>query len=329
MGSHSSARRSCIPPLDLSNIPFEPIQMTLPMHGTIVSLTRRYAQVDCGEGTIVQGITARDQELVVGDQVRMRPDPDPQGHPLIDERVPRRNHLFRSYLGKTKSIAANVDHLFVVSAVDPLFNTIFIDRLIVACHVEGIACSLIINKVDLGIATTEELARPYSEIGIPLLWVSAKVRMGIEGLMEQLWNTSLNLVVFSGISGVGKSSLLNVLIPEASRTTGEVSAKTGKGKQTTSQSFAYRLKREAQPCLYVVDSPGVQHFGLTHLTKRQVAEGFAEFGRYVPECEFRDCAHLEERRCAVKDAVERGYIATSRYSSYLHILEEIASAREY
>jgi ribosome biogenesis GTPase / thiamine phosphate phosphatase len=159
--------------------------------------------------------------------------------------------------------------------------------------------------------------------------VSAKFSVNLEPLHELLSDPLLELVTFCGISGVGKSSLLNKLVPNGTQAVGAVSGKTGQGKQTTSQSFAYPFSRSGKPMLFIVDTPGVQHFGLTHLTKREVAAGFEEIRTLSPSCDFRDCLHVKERGCAVLEALAEKRFSESRYQSYLHILDEIESAKPY
>lgn len=271
-------------------------------------------------------LQAKHADIAVGDVVKYR---SLRGEIQIDEVGERTNSLSRTYFNKTKTLAANIDHVFMVAATEPLFNTIFIDRLLVACFLQDIPASLIINKSDLGTESTRPLAAAYDRLGIPLHWISVLTGDGVEEIEERFQEDELKTVILTGISGVGKSSLINVLVPHAERRTDDVSVKTGKGKQTTTQSHAQRYTEGRETPLYIIDSPGIQHFGLTHLAREQVEAGFPDIWELKSRCEYRNCSHLREESCAVKEAISAGALAESRYLSYLHILDEIEAAREY
>lgn len=271
-------------------------------------------------------LQAKHSDLAVGDFVRYR---SARGEVQIDEIVERSNSLCRTYFNKTKTLAANINHVFIVAAIEPLFNTIFIDRLLVACADEGIPASLIVNKSDLGTESTQLLVAPYEKLDMEVYWISVLTGEGIEAVEARFQEEDLKTIILTGISGVGKSSLINVLVPDAVRRTDDVSVKTGKGKQTTTQSHAQRYKKGRGSPLYIIDSPGIQHFGLTHLGRDQVESGFPDIWALKSQCEYRNCSHLREEQCAVKEAIAAGTLAESRYLSYLHILEEIDAAREY
>lgn len=292
-----------------------------------MSLTRRYASIERGAEAPAQALLqAKHSDLAVGDVVKYR---SVRGEAQIEEIVERTNSLSRTYFNKRKTLAANIDHVFIVAAIEPLFNTIFIDRLLVACSNEDIPASLIVNKSDLGTESTEQLVAPYQRLGMPVYWISVHKGHGVELVERRFQEEDLRTVILTGISGVGKSSLINVLVPDAVRRTDDVSVKTGKGKQTTTQSHAQRYKKGRVSPLYIIDSPGIQHFGLTHLARDQVESGFPDIWELKTRCEYRNCSHLREERCAVKEAIASGALAESRYLSYIHILDEIEAAREY
>lgn len=294
---------------------------------TVVSASRRHISLTPDFETIVYGTAAsKALTVVAGDRVIFH---QREGHPFVHSVLPRRNVVARSYRDEQRDIVANIDHLFVVSAVPPLFNTLFVDRVAVVANTQGIAWSLIVNKVDLGTDQAKELIDLYVALGCRVLLTSAKFGHGMEALNELLQDRRLHVVALAGVSGVGKSTILNKLIPEANRRTGEVSEKTGQGKQTTTQASGFVFERSNAPGLLVVDLPGVQNFGVGHLSRSEVLGAFPELVEHGQRCEFSDCAHVRERTCAVRTAVECGEIPGSRYASYVHMCEEIEAARQY
>jgi ribosome biogenesis GTPase len=295
--------------------------------GIVVSVTRRKAWVDGGTGDPVAAVVpSRCPDAAVGDRVTLTTT---GGERSIIATLPRRNTLTRSYLGRSKTVAVNVDRIFLITAVVPLFNPTFLDRVLGAALYGGIPAEIVVNKVDLGMGETDPLLEPYERLGLPIHRTSTHDGTGIDRFRSGLEDPALQIVVFCGMSGVGKSSLLNTLIPEAERRVGAVSERTGKGKQTTSQSFGYRYGRVGAPPLLIVDTPGIQNFGLSHLLPGEVQPLFPEITAIAARCDFADCGHVREERCAVKDAVREGTLATSRYESYLHILDESERTRRY
>jgi ribosome biogenesis GTPase / thiamine phosphate phosphatase len=295
--------------------------------GTVLSVTRRKVKLLVGE-TLQSGVVATASlDVCVGDQVSFALKRD---EVFINQVLHRRNSLRRSYQGVTKNLAANLDRLYLVSSVRPLFQPLFIDRVIAVCEAENIPVYLIINKSDLGLELTSDLIRIYERLDVPLLYTSAKYGKGLDELEKSLAQGGLRVVALAGLSGVGKSTILNCLIPEAGQRTSEVSSRTGHGRQTTSQAVGYRYAvPSTQRHLLIIDMPGVQNFGVSHLTKAQIAAGFLEFGAYANDCEFDNCSHIAEEKCAVKAAVARSEIAETRYQSYVHMLHEVEAARKY
>lgn len=295
--------------------------------GIVLQVSRRRVRVTApGGGALTVSVSSDDEDPCVGDVVDIEIFSDGA---RISSILERSSLLRRSYFGRTKNLAANVGHLFIVTAPGPLFNPHFIDRALVAAAAEGIPSSLVINKIDLGVSDLPAgILDHYQRVVEQLLLVSCKAGEGIFAVQELVSAVSQGHVVFCGVSGVGKSSLLNRILPESGRTVGEVSRKTGQGKQTTSLAVGVPLKGSGSSTQLVIDTPGLQNFGLTHLLAASVSLYLPDIALYAERCEFRDCRHSVEPLCAVRKAVEDGDIAPTRYESYLHITEELRSAEK-
>lgn len=296
-------------------------------HALVITATRRSVHLRTSNGETLKGrVSTHARDITVGDTVTYTID---RGEAFITKVLPARNYLTRAYRERKKKLAANLDRVFIVTATAPLFNEIFVDRIIAVATREEIPCTLIVNKTDLDLESTLPLVQTYERLGIPVLYTSARLGEGMSAVEAALADPRLQIVALAGVSGVGKSSILNHLVPAAESRTAEVSHRTGQGKQTTSQSRGYSYNRSTAPPLLIIDLPGIQKFGVTHLTKREAAESFFEFRERSLECRFSDCSHTAEDECGVKDAVDAGTIALSRYVSYLDMIDEIESAREY
>ena len=293
----------------------------------VLSASRRHALISPDRSSIFNATTsAKAIDLATGDQVLYIE----KGYNLVITSIlPRRNAIERSYHGELRRVVSNLDRLLIVSAVSPLFNTLFIDRVLSVATIQEIPCTLILNKIDLGLGETQALIQSYSRLGYEVLMTSAKFGDGIEQLRERLEFSSLSAVALCGVSGVGKSTILNRLIPTADRKTNEVSSRTGQGRQTTTQACGYLYERTADEALLIIDLPGIQSFGVSHLGKRQIADAFPEIVAAREGCRFSDCADIAEDRCGVKAALAEGKMERFRYDSYIHMLDEIEHAREY
>ena len=292
--------------------------MTNPRNASVLSVAGRTVRLFERE-EFECSIPTRAIELLVGDRVRAEFQ---DGKWIVAERLPRSSVLMRTFGNQDKQIAANLDRLFVVTAVGKLFNTVAIDRLLTIAYAAGVPSSLILNKIDLGAQAEFDL---YHKLDFPTFRTSAKFGSGMLELHAALADPNLRTVAFAGISGVGKSTLLNAILPHAEQRTGEVSQKTGQGRQTTSQALGFALIRTALPPLILIDLPGSQQFGVAHLEKSDVKASFGEFVEPASSCEYSDCLHLDEPHCAVKSSLETGRLAQSRYASYRHMLSEISA----
>ena len=264
--------------------------------------------------------------VAVGDVVRYREDEDAA---IITNVLPRRNYVIRKSTNlsrKNHVIAANLDRAVIaVSLLFPEIKLPFLDRILVTCEVYGIKPVIVLNKIDLyGDLYKEEVEnfiRIYEGAGYLVIQTSCKTGEGIDELRE-LCGEGVSL--FSGESGVGKSSLIKALDPSLDPKIGKISAAHLQGKHTTSLYEMYPLTDGG----FIIDSPGLRGFGLVDLEKEEIALYFPEMLAAAKDCRFTPCTHTHEPGCAVKAAVDRGDISAERYNSYLGMLEEDTKFRQ-
>ncbi len=215
--------------------------------------------------------------------------------------------------GELKALAANIDQILVVAAPAPVYSPDLINQYLAAAELTGIAPVLVFNKIDLiteqNREDVEALLELYQSLGYPLIKASSKREHGLDTLIAQLQGRTS---VFVGQSGVGKSSLVQALLPHEAISVGELSAQSGLGQHTTSTARLYHLPAGGQ----IIDSPGVREFRLWPMSRQELARGFIEFRPHLGHCKFRDCTHQHEPGCALREAVERGAISPLRLESY-------------
>lgn len=260
--------------------------------------------------------------LVCGDQISWH-YPDPKSC-IIHELKPRNTLLARpDARGKQKIIAANIDQILIVCASHPELNEGLLDRYLVAATLTGINPVIVLNKTDLLDDKQRMHYRQrlsvYQQLDYPIIYTSAHEDEAFNHLNECLHAKTSILV---GQSGVGKSSLLNRLLPDVNARIGEVSDATGKGRHTTTTARLYHLPDLGS----LIDSPGIREFGLWNVSPEQLAQGFPEFVQRQDHCRFRDCKHRNEPGCAVLESVETGEVSTERHASYLRILASLEEA---
>lgn len=295
--------------------------------GRVLDVSRRHVTLLSPSGGIVAGtIASKAIDVVTGDVATYE---SRDGKVFVTDVLPSQRKLSRSYGGVVKRMGANIDLLCVITAVGATLNPAVIDRMLIAARVEEIPTALIVNKADLGLADTENILQVYRGLGIKVIECSAKFGQSFEQIERAIQGDDVNVVALCGVSGVGKSTILNRLIPGALAKTGEISERTGQGRQTTSQPRGFLYNAPSGLQRVIIDFPGVQFFGLSHVPRELVAGAFEEFLAFGQGCRFSNCRHLQEPQCAVRDALERGQIAPWRYQSYLQILDEIEEAREY
>lgn len=234
----------------------------------------------------------------------------------------RKNYIVRKSVNLSKQlhiIASNIDQVFLLITINnPPTTTSFIDRFLVTAEAYGIEAVLVFNKIDtFDEATLDEqlyLQHVYQEIGYRCLRVSSTQRKGVEVLKEMMVG---KVSMFSGHSGVGKSTLVNALEPTLDLKTTEISEQSKQGQHTTTFAEMYDLSFNAR----IIDTPGIKGFGLVDMEKEEISGYFPEFFKLKDQCKFNNCLHKEEPNCAIKEALENNQIAWSRYRSYLQILE--------
>jgi ribosome biogenesis GTPase len=240
-----------------------------------------------------------------------------RGKGMVEKILPRKNHFVRPAV-------ANVDVLVIFAAnVNPITEPFLIDRVAAIAGDQEVPVVLVVNKCDLDPAV--DLVRIYQNAGFTVIQTSAETGMGVEQLQELLQG---KLAAFTGNSGVGKSSILNQLCPQLRLPVGEVSEKLGRGRHTTRHVELYRLGEDT----YVADTPGFSSFDTDQMEvilKENLQYAFPDFGRFIGNCQFRDCSHRKEPGCAVTAAVEAGSIEPTRYDSYLKLYEKASLIKEW
>ena len=286
---------------------------------TLTAAFGRSYELALDDGRIVSGFPRGKKSVYAcGDRVEVELSSVDQG--VIAELHPRTSLLYRSDAWKEKLIAANATQIIIVVATEPDFSDELISRTLVAAHSQQLSALVVVNKADLAdkLVATRAFLAPFAQTGACFIELSAL--MDVSALLPHL-NGHTSVLV--GQSGMGKSTLTNALVPEAKAATREISEALGTGKHTTTGSRLYRLPGGGS----LIDCPGLQAFGLAHLSIDEIASGFAEFVPHLGQCRFRDCKHDAEPDCAIRGAVARGEISERRLAHFHAIRHELEFAQ--
>lgn len=291
--------------------------------GLVIAHLGKSLAVEAADGQVLTCHTLRQLgSVAVGDKVLWEVCGDDQGR--VIKVLPRSSVLNRpAHGGKIRPVAANLDQVLVVLAPEPAPDFLLADQILAVCENRNIDAALIFNKIDLfdDDSVVNAQLHDYAAIGYPLFRLSVKNRIG----MEQLHATLKDRVsMLSGQSGVGKSSLSRMLLPEQQLIRiGHISNTSGLGRHTTTTATLYHLPDGGD----LIDSPGVAVFGLAEMTAGLLAQGYREFQPHIARCRFNDCLHSKDQGCAVRCAVEQGVISSARYQRYIKLLEKLPNLR--
>ena len=262
--------------------------------------------------------------VAVGDRVELEMQTDIENAAMITEILDRHNHINRQsprHKHQQHIVASNIDQsLLLVTLKEPRTSQGFIDRFLVASEMYHVPALIVFNKADLykskEMQKYEEWKNMYEKIGYPVYLISAEKKEGIEEITHLLKDKT---TLISGHSGVGKSSLLNVIFPEMNLKTKDVSGWSGKGQHTTTFAEMYDLPTGGK----IIDTPGMREFGLVDIEKQELSHYFREMRDRLNNCQFNNCLHVNEPGCAIKEAVVKGEIDENRFISYVGILDSI------
>jgi len=252
---------------------------------------------------------------LVGDKVEIQKTDMEKGYAIIEQILPRKNEIKRPKM-------ANIDQIiFIVSTKNPKPDLLMLDKQLAYVEKIGIEPIIIINKIDLQ-DTYKNIQELYASIGYKTLITSAKQAQGLEDVKEILKN---KISVFSGNSGVGKSSIINALFGDNQTQEGEISKKNKKGKNTTTDTKLYELEENT----YIADTPGFSSFEINEIESTELDKYFREFSEEIANCEFVGCTHIKEQECGIKKALEAGRISQERYERFCKIYEELKDKEKH
>tara|TARA_Y100000991_G_scaffold213976_1_gene200725 strand:+ start:144 stop:1073 length:930 start_codon:yes stop_codon:yes gene_type:complete len=262
--------------------------------------------------------------VVVGDKVLVQKDQlSDNNEGVIVQIKERKNYIIRKSVNLSKQshiIAANIDQAFLlITLKNPITTTSFIDRFLITAEAYKVKCILVFNKIDTYDKSFKikmnEMINLYKKIGYSCIKISASKKINVKKIKDLIFD---KICMFSGHSGVGKSTLINCLSKNLKIPTTPISEYHQQGQHTTTFAEMYDIDNGAK----LIDTPGIKGFGLVNMSKNEISNYFTEFNKFSSRCRFNDCLHLNEPSCAIKKAVNNNEIASSRYSSYIRLLED-------
>lgn len=288
------------------------------MQGLIIGNISNLYKVKCNNEiyeAVARGKFKKDEELkpIVGDMVEIELIEEKSA--VIDKILERKTYIKRPKIANISQI------VFVVSTKNPKPDLLMLDKQI--CYAESLNIKpiIVVNKIDLS-EVYHEIEQIYTKVGYKVILTNAKNKIGIEELKEQLQG---KISVFSGNSGVGKSTIINALFNKEMTKEGEISAKNKKGKNTTTDVKLYELGKDT----YIADTPGFSSFEIPEIERMDLDKYFIDFTKYIEECEFVGCTHIKEQNCGIKKAVEEGNIELQRYERFCKIYIELKEREAY
>jgi ribosome biogenesis GTPase len=293
------------------------VEPNLKQGQVIASYGKRYG-VELKDRTQISCVTrGKKNDLACGDQVQVKMTDTLEG--VVEKLYPRTSLLFRSNAYKTKTLASNVTQVIIVLATTPSFYEALLNRCLIAAEAAGIKAVIVLNKCDLADNSAAlKLLKVYQDLGYQVQPLSAK--QDINPLKQWL---SGQVSVLVGQSGMGKSTIVNALLPESAVRTQEVSEVLDSGKHTTTAAHLYHLDAISD----LIDSPGLQEFGLNHLSLEELEQAFIEFRPYLGKCRFNNCKHIHEPDCAIIGAMEAGKISSVRLAYFQRLTQEIGKPK--
>ena len=307
--------------------------------GLVVGLHGHHVVVETPTGErVICHARGKKSQCVVGDRVKWQASKD-EG--TIEKIEPRRNLLYRQDDIRSKQFAANLDQVLFVLAAEPVFSESQLARALISCEAAKIKPIIVLNKADLTVPFNEAMERlaPYKRMGYEVLGLAIKPKADVDSALVQAKQDMAREALMAllkgkttfvmGASGVGKSSLINLLLPEADLATREISTALNSGKHTTTTTSWFWLDQGKQSA--IIDSPGFQEFGLHHVDKMLLAKLMPDFAQYDGQCRFYNCKHLQEPQCAVlanvSDAQVETAISPSRHAFYARVFEELSQSK--
>ena len=299
--------------------------MSTRVQGRVIAAHGRHYTVELPEGALVKCFPrGKKNDATVGDYVELTMQGIDEA--ALEKVLERKNLLFRSDENRSKQFAANVDQIMIVIAVAPNFSDDLLGRTLAGAWSADITPVILLNKVDLleGLEAARDRLAPFYQLGVQILEICARDPQEVQQKILPRLKDKTTLLL--GQSAMGKSTLLNTLVPLAMAATREHSVALGAGKHTTTSTRLYHLPDAGGD---LIDSPGFQGFGLLHLTREDIERGFPEFSPYIQDCRFYNCTHQHEPNCGVLAALGRSEINAARHALYMRLIEAKAAHASY